>query len=157
MAFGGDICVLWTLFLVWNLKKQNKNFLLQNMHKMTLSFLHDVLIRDSVLNFLTHQFGNAGVFTHFLCIKNTLYLELCSQWTKFIQPTDSKNWLSSVPIDEKCYGNMLLNLPKQQLKPVCELMLSCPFFSLPDEVLKSLCTTPGVGVSVSIHIYIKVF
>ena len=52
----------------WNLKK--KNFLLQNMRKMTHLFFHDASILVSVGVFLTHRFETVGVFAHFLCVKN---------------------------------------------------------------------------------------
>ena len=40
---------------------------------MTLAFLHDASILVSVGSFLMHQFETAGIFTHFLCIKNAKY------------------------------------------------------------------------------------
>ena len=38
-----------------------------------------------------------------------------------------------------------------------EMPITLSFLARLDEVQKSLCTTPGVGVGVSVHIYVKVF
>ena len=48
------------------------------MRKMTHPFFHDASILVSVGVFLTHRFETVGVFAHFLCVKNALYLELCT-------------------------------------------------------------------------------
>ena len=47
------------------------------MHKMTYQFFHDASFLVSVGVFLMHRFETVGVFTHFLCVKNALCLELC--------------------------------------------------------------------------------
>ena len=47
-----------------------------HMHKMKLPFFHDASVLVSAGIFLAHQFGTAGVFIHFLSVKNTPYLEL---------------------------------------------------------------------------------
>ena len=41
------------------------------MRKMTHPFFHKASILVSVGVFLTHRFETAGVFAHFLCVKNT--------------------------------------------------------------------------------------
>ena len=75
---------LWLGIPLWNLKKQI--FLLQNMRKMTHPFFHDASIQVSVGVFLTHRFETVGVFAHFLCVKNALYLELCIKILKLKTP-----------------------------------------------------------------------
>ena len=61
-----------------------------------------------------------------------------------------------IELTEKLYLKVAL-LGTTEVYPALIVDVMLHFLARLDEVQKSLCTTPGVGVGVSVHIYVKVF